>query len=67
VENSPCFTYGDSEKLSRDEFPRVVLEWPEGLSNSPVVYPMGRSLEEILEIHRLLEGLFDGRGPGPRG
>ena len=51
------FLYSTGEDLSNP--PKVVVEWPKGLSNQPVVYPLGGSFEESEKIRRLLEGLFD--------
>ena len=53
-----------TQELSRDDVPRVVLEWKKGLSDRPAIYTLGNSVEECDEIRRLLEGLFDGRGQG---
>jgi len=35
--------------------PRVVVEWPRGLSGVPVIFPMGRSYEENQKIRQLIE------------
>jgi len=34
---------------------RAIIEWPEGLSNPPVVYPLGESFEESEKILTLLK------------
>ena len=58
MENSPFVTYGDSEKLSREERPRAILEWPKDLSGVPVIYPLGGSDELDDQIRTILEQAF---------
>jgi len=53
--NSSHIQYNDPTKPSREERPRAILEWPEGLANPPVIYPLGRSSEESDEIGKRLE------------
>ncbi len=50
------FLYSTDEDLSN---PKAVLEWPQGLSSPPVVFPLGNSFEQSEEIRRLFEGLLD--------
>ncbi len=56
------FLYSTDEDLSNP--PSVIVEWPGGLSNQPMVYPLGNSLEQSEEIRRLLEGLLQGANEG---
>ncbi len=53
--------YSTDKDLSN---PKVVVEWPEGLSSPPVVYPLGNSLEQSEEIRRLFEGLLQSANEG---
>ena len=34
---------------------RAIIEWPEGLANPPVIYPLGESFEESEKILALLK------------
>lgn len=34
---------------------RVIVEWPKGLSEPPVIYPLGSSAEESEQVRKFLE------------
>ena len=59
MEKSPSvFSYAHAERLSNGQRVSAVVEWPEGLSGVPVIYPMGSSAEESERIREFLKERF---------
>ncbi len=57
--------YPSGEALSN--VPQVVIQWPEGLENPAVLYPLGDSEEESEAIRGMLVGLLQGAKEGEPG
>lgn len=50
--------YRSAESLSNSERISAIVEWPEGLSGTLVIYPFGGSAERDEQIRRILKQTF---------
>jgi len=53
---SSVLSYADDERISTT--PRVIVEWPQGLSGAPVIFPLGGSDELDEQIRKTLKQAF---------
>ncbi len=44
--------------VSVGQAPLAIIKWPEGLSGSPAIFPMGDTFEESGAIREFLEGVL---------
>lgn len=53
--NRALTLYPLEETLSNPRMFRAVVDWPEGLSGTPIVYPLGNTAEQADQIREALE------------
>lgn len=57
---SSVLSYADDERISTP--PRVIVEWPQGLSGAPVIFPLGGTAERDDKIRTILAEVLKQQG-----
>ncbi len=47
-----------------DQTPKVIIEWPRGLTGQPAIFPIAGTLEQAEEITRIVERALAVAGNG---